>query len=156
MESMRLRNCKQALCSHFGVATSRELRKNQVWLEFAEENRLPALHGCDAWKQAYEAVFDLPQTEDSETQVPDLEGVVNQGLKSFQAFTESVWPSKQVTQAVDNLQGGVTDVGDAVEDAIADGLTNIQDFTDNALGAMFSVLQSPMKTGSWPQLKTAR
>jgi hypothetical protein len=143
MESMRLRDYKQALRDHFGVATSRQLRSNEVWLEFAQKNDLPALHGFDAWKQSYEAIFGAVETADTNfsNTVPDLEEVVNQGLKGFQAFTESILPAKKVTEAIDHLHGEVEGVGDAVEDVVNDGLSNIQGFTDNALGAIFSPFQ---------------
>jgi hypothetical protein len=146
MARMRLQDYKQALRDHFGAATSRQLRSNKIWLEFAQENGLPALHGFDAWKQAYEAIFDAAETTDSETissdKAPDLEAVINHGLKGFQAFTESILPAKKVTEAIDHLHGEVEGVGDAVEDVVNDGLLNIQQgFTDNALGAIFFPFQ---------------
>ncbi|MFH7242757.1 MAG: hypothetical protein ACHWZW_07885 [Spirulina sp.] len=141
MERLKLRGYKQALCEHFGVANGRELRENKVWLEFAEENELPDLQGFDAWKQAYEVVFDVYPTDENEAKAPELGDVVNQGLRSFQSFTQSVWSSKPVTEVVGNLQVGATDIGDVVEDVISDRVTDLQDLSDNALKTMFSVFQ---------------
>ncbi|MBD2429457.1 hypothetical protein [Phormidium sp. FACHB-1136] len=72
MERLKLRGYKQALCDHFGVANGRELRENKVWLEFAEENELPDLQGFDAWKQAYEVVFDIYPADETEKKAPEL------------------------------------------------------------------------------------
>ena len=141
MERLKLRGYKQALCDHFGVANGRELRENKVWLEFAEENELPDLQGFDAWRQAYEVVFDVYSANEDEKKTPELGDVVNQGLKSFQSFTQSVWASKPVAEVVGNLQVGATDIGDVVEDVISDRLTDLQDLNNNALTAMFSVFQ---------------
>lgn len=141
MERLKLRGYKQALCDHFGVANGRELRENKVWLEFAEENELPDLQGFDAWKQAYEVVFDIYPADETEKKAPELGDVVNLGLKSFQSFTQSVWSSKPVAEVVGNLQVGAADIGDVVEDVISDRLTGLQDLSDNALTAMFSVFQ---------------
>lgn len=139
MEKLKLRDYKQALCDHFGVDNCRELRENKVWLEFAGENELPDLHGFDAWKQAYEVVFEISPTDKDETQVPELGDVVNQGFRSFRSFTQSVWSSKLVAEPVENIQVGATDIGDVVEDVLADRLTDLQDLSDNALMTMFSL-----------------
>ncbi len=116
MEKMRLGDYKQALCSHFGVATSRGLRKNEVWLEFAEKNDLPDLHGLDAWKQAYETMF-------SGFQSPKREG---------EAKSEA---EEEITLTVISHQGWDVEAYQPVSEETA-SFTELQDLAGNTVGAL--------------------
>jgi hypothetical protein len=58
---MKLQDYKDAIFVHFNVASLKELRANQQWKAIAAQKTLPSLRTLQAWKEAYEAVFEYSE-----------------------------------------------------------------------------------------------
>ncbi|WOD37218.1 hypothetical protein [Nodosilinea sp. E11] len=129
---MKLRDYKQALRDHFGVATSNQLRKDKAWLEFAEENGLPVLHGFDAWKQAYEAVSSVSQSPKSERET-NAEETASEDEGS--GPTENGSREEEITLTVISCQGWDIESYQPLSEETA-SFTELQDSSGNTVGAL--------------------